>query len=434
MVNTYVLDTNVLLTSPNSLNAFAGEDVVLYIGTIEECDRHKKSPGELGFNARTINRMLSEYPDLAKGQKLENGGTLTVTFDTCKVVGLDDSVMDNRIIGAALYLKNKGKGVILVSQDANMLVKSQAIGLKSKRIEDIEKSDEGYKGFSDFEVDTELFNEFSAGHSLPMGGLQLSANEFVILHSKDNPEKTIIGRFDSNDEHVRPINTNLTAWGIHPRNAEQVCLFNLLLDPSIKLVTVQGLSGSGKTICALSAALEQVTETGRYKKLLISRAIASVGAEIGYLPGILSEKLQPWMMGFYDNLDQILQSSAKTQKTAGKNKREKITIDDLIEQDIVGIECMSYIRGRSINDSIIILDESQNTSVKELQALITRAGQNTKIILLGDTGQIDVRGLDSCNCGIATVTEKFKGQAIFGSITLQKGERSLLATLGSELL
>jgi predicted ribonuclease YlaK len=281
----YTLDTNVLLQNPNSINGFPNEEVVLYIGVLSEIDKKKTAPGELGFNARTINRMLSEMDNLCTGQRLENGGTLRVSFDTCKVIGLDSGCMDDSILGCALYLKNQGKLVTMVTNDCNLRVKSQAIGIPTKRFDGVERDETAFTGRASFAVDDSIIDEFNRGGELSMASQGLMPNEFVELISSTDPSRTAIGIFNGKTDLVEALPPQVKPFGLYLRSQEQAMAVALLLNSDLSLITLSGHAGSGKTLICLACALELVLEQQKFQKLLIIRNPISCGQDVGFLPG-----------------------------------------------------------------------------------------------------------------------------------------------------
>jgi PhoH-like ATPase len=438
MIKQFVLDTNVLLHNPNCLFDFADNEVILPIEVIEELDQFKKHADEKGRNARQIIRSLDKLRingRLGDGVLLENSGVLRVLVqDTSdiKIEGLSTNITDNRIIRSAYFLsKHSDKKVIFVSKDINARIKADAIGLS---VMDYEKQkvnfDEIYSGWTIISVTLDDINNFYREGVLPLPeGVELYPNEFVILEDGSNPKHTALGKYLVNTRQIVPLfHQNVQPWGVKARNIEQHFTIELLLCDDIKLVTLMGSAGTGKTLLALAAGITKVIKERVYTKLLISRPIIPFGRDIGYLPGEKEEKLRNWMQPIFDNLRFLVGSD-------GENVEGKV--EHLIHSrggKTIEIEALTYIRGRSIPKQYMIVDEAQNLTPHEVKTIITRAGEGTKIVLTGDPYQIDSPYLDANSNGLSYVVERMKGQSIFGHITLTRSERSELASLAANIL
>ncbi len=433
----FVLDTNVLLHDVNSLFAFQDNDVVIPIIAIEELDRFKKDLNEIGRNARQVSRILDKFRTqgpLFKGIGLENGGTIRVFIQSSKVNSLPPELIfnkaDNQILSVAMELKEKGKQpVCLVTKDTNLRIKADALGISARDYESdkIEVS-ELYEGFRTVTVTKADIDSYYAKGSLEPMENELHPNEGVLLIDEGDPKHTALARFHKEKGSLLPLTLPKEGvWGIFPKNAEQRFAMDLLLDDSIKLVTLAGKAGTGKTLVAIAAGLKKTADEDTYTRLLVSRPIFPLGKDIGYLPGALEEKLSPWMQPIFDNLELIF---GLEKKEKGKHYNYK----ELINQGILVLEPLTYIRGRSIPKQYMIVDEAQNLTPHEIKTIITRAGDNTKIVLTGDPYQIDNPYIDSSSNGLSYVVERFKNEAIAGHVTLSKGERSELAERAANLL
>jgi len=437
MKKQFVLDTNVLLHNSNSLFDFEDNDVILPIEVIEELDRFKRDADEKGRNARQIIRNLDELRtkgSLRDGVAIENGGSLQVLVqDTSdeKIEGLATDIMDNRILRAAYFLSKNGNKVIFVSKDINARIKADAIGLA---VMDYEKQkvnfDEIYTGKQNIPVSAEVIERFySEGKFELTDGLDLYPNEFVVLEDETNPKHTAVGKYLANTEQIVSLfHQKVHPKGIKARNIEQLFALELLLCDDIRLVTLMGAAGTGKTLLALATGIKKVIEERAYTKLLVSRPIIPFGRDIGYLPGDKEEKLRNWMQPIYDNLRLLVGPNGED--VEGK-------VDHLMQSRggrTIEIEALTYIRGRSIPKQYMIVDEAQNLTPHEVKTIISRAGDGTKIILAGDPYQIDSPYLDASSNGLSYVVERMKGQNIFGHITLTKSERSELASLAANIL
>ncbi|MBL9016637.1 MAG: PhoH family protein [Myxococcales bacterium] len=433
-VKNYVLDTNVLLHDARAIYAFADNNVVIPIYVIEEVDTFKKDQSELGRNARQIARELDGFRSeggLSHPQKLPNGGTVRVALSKAPVknVANDSRSMDQRIIEIALEVRDEDKKVptVLVTKDVNMRVRGDALGLASVDFEPERISvDELYPGNRDILVPPGTIDKFYADGSVVVDAPGLHANEYLTL--KDDGGKSALTRWDKTAAKAIPVKKlREGVWGIKPRNKEQHFALDLLLNDDVKLVTLVGKAGTGKTLLAIAAGLQKVTEEQVFSKLLVSRPIFPLGRDIGYLPGDIEEKLNPWMQPIYDNLELLLGLN-KSDKKDGRSYAE------LVDLGFVEIEPLTYIRGRSLPNVYMIVDEAQNLTPHEVKTIVTRAGEGTKIILTGDPYQIDHPYLDSSNNGLTTVAERFKNEMIAGHVILTKGERSPLAELATQIL
>jgi PhoH-like ATPase len=435
----YVLDTNVLLHDPNAMYGFEDNNVVIPIYVLEEIDTFKKDLSELGRNARQVARQLDACREqvaggLSKPVPLEHGGTVRVALGSRSFISpeqkIDSRKMDHLIMEVALEIRNEDSATptILVTKDVNMRIRGDALGLNTADYEPEHISvDELYPGSTEIELPGEAIDRFYEAGQLQTDEA-LSANEYVLLRDVDNQAHTALARYDGRDNQlvgIRKLREGV--WGIRPRNKEQHYALDLLMNDDVKLVTLVGKAGTGKTLLALAAGLQRVTEEGSFQKLLVSRPIFPLGRDIGYLPGDIEEKLNPWMQPIYDNLELLLGVS----KPDRKDGRSYV---ELMELGFVEIEPLTYIRGRSLPNVFMIVDEAQNLTPHEVKTIITRAGDGTKIILTGDPYQIDNPYIDSSNNGLTTVAERFKKETIAGHVTLTKGERSELAELATHVL
>lgn len=437
MKKTYLLDTNVLLTSADSIFSYKNNDIIIPLKVIEEIDKHKKRQDGVGANARRTIRVLDELREsgnLYQGVKLgENKGTLYIRgYDVFDLPDdFDLSNADNQIIGTAMTEKKRlnKKKLIVVTHDINMRVKCDALQIPTEDFfteQVVNNVDELYSGFVKHLVDDQLIDRFYSGEDIFLDSdeIKLSPHQFLMLVSNQNEKKTALSKFINYNLPIKPlIEYRDGIWSLKARNKEQMFAFNLLMNPEIPIVTMTGQAGCGKTLLAIASGLQQIMEdkTKKYKKLVVSRPVQPVGKDIGFLPGTLEEKMNPWLMPIQDNLEFLI----------GDNKE---TIELLYENGTIEVEALTYIRGRSISNAFIIIDEAQNLSVHELKTIITRVGEGTKIILTGDIEQIDNVYLDSVSNGLSYAIEKFKDHEIAAHISLKKGERSKVATLAAKIL
>ncbi len=439
MKKIFVLDTNVLLHDPKAILNFEDNDVVIPIYVIEEIDRFKKELSELGRNARVVGRMIDEYRShgrLSDGVEMETGGKLRIMFTNRRLpaeMGMDMK-MDHRILAVAFELKETipEQPTIFITKDVNLRIKADALGITAQDY-DTERvtADEIYTGVAKVDIPDEHIDAFYRDGEISVDLLpefEPVANIFVHLEGKDSEGHSALGRVDPEGKTLHSLlKARGGAWGIQPRNREQTFAMDLLLDDRIKLVTLAGKAGTGKTLLALAAGLHKTSEEGVFQRLLVSRPIFPMGRDIGFLPGDVEDKLNPWMQPIFDNVELLLNLSRKD-KRQGRSYRE------LMDMGLIEIEPLTYIRGRSIPNQYIIIDEAQNLTPHEVKTIITRAGDSTKVVLTGDFYQIDNPYVDSSNNGLSFVVNRFKGRAIAGTMTLRKGERSKLAEVASDLL
>jgi len=442
MKKIFVLDTNVLLHDPRAIFSFQDNDVVIPIVVIEELDKFKKGIDEMGRNARQVSRILDGYRTqgkLSQGVKLEGGGNLRVELNHQSPQHLPGELVaakaDNRILAMALNLCREQNclPVVLVTKDTNLRIKADALGLTAEDYEtNTTTIDELYSGETEVAVDPAVIDEFYAKGETAAGNPsgQLYPNQFVLLKNNANPSQTALSRYSKQkNAFVHIINTKHGVWGINSRNKQQQFGLDLLLNDDIRLVTLVGKAGTGKTLLALAAGLEKTIEQRTYQRLVVSRPVFPLGKDIGFLPGDIEEKLRPWMQPIRDNLDFLMGSSPAVQR--GKSRKDLQSFFDL---GMIEVEPLTYIRGRSMPNQYLIVDEAQNLTPHEIKTIITRAGEGTKIVLTGDPYQIDNPYIDSSSNGLTFVVERFKEENIFGHITMMKGERSDLAELAATLL
>ena len=440
MEKIYVLDTNVILHDPQSIFSFEDNQVIIPMIVLEEVDQQKKRQDSVGRNARVFSRYLDELREeykLAEGAELDNGGTLRTEMTVPELSRLpslfDETKADNFILETALKVEEEtDKPVILVSKDINMRIKASIINsIEAENYEtDAVDIKELYSGIADINLNSEEIDQFYNQEGLEIDGLDidqdLMANEVVNLEDKFGGSQSALGIYEAQRNLIRPfIFGSRDVWGINARNREQRGAFELLLNDDIKLVTLVGKAGTGKTLLALASGLHKVLEENKYKRLIVTRPIMPMGKDIGYLPGDKREKLAPWMKPIFDNMEFLL---------GGRDQNAASALADLEERDLLEMEAITHIRGRSIPNQFMIVDEAQNLTPHEVKTIVTRVGENTKVILTGDPYQIDHPYLDSDSNGLTYLVERMKDKEITGHITLVKGERSELAELGASCL
>lgn len=469
---TYVIDTSVFLSDYNCINKFDNNDIVIPLKVLEEVDRHKKRQDSVGSNARSFIRILDGLRDkgsLQKGVRLGKGkGIVSVmTYDKVNEKlpsDLTSGVADHMILETAMTVKAnspKSRKVVLVSRDINLRVIADSVGIMAEDYlvsQVVSDTDKLYSGIACLLVDDELVDQFYSGENIFITKemtkeqkVVLYPNIFVMLVSSLNEKKTALCRFYNYNNPVDRLLDckNSLNWGVQPRNKEQSFAFDLLMDPDIHLVTLTGQAGSGKTLCAIAAGMEQSVTFGRmfsstkkskfdsmlgkkmgyeeeeegmsFGKMVVSRPVQPMGKDIGFLPGTMEEKMLPWLKPIQDNIQFIVGN-------------DKMMMEQLMESGAIELEALTYIRGRSISNSFVIIDEAQNLTAHEVKTIITRAGEGTKIVLTGDIEQIDNVYTNETSNGLTYAIEKFKDSVIAGHVSFKKGERSRLATEAAKLL
>jgi PhoH-like ATPase len=440
----YLLDTSVLLHRPESIYSFGINQVVIPIVVLDELDTFKRGSMEINRNARRIITMFDELRSrgsIIDGVELDSGGQLKVdTVDKqsihANLPGGFEKNADNHILATAVGIKQEHPDmkVVLVTKDINMRVKAEALGLLAEdyKADQIVDPAEMYTGHTEIRVPQELLDQFYREKTLPVNGALLEEgrafypNQFLMLICRESPSVTALARYDGHQiELLRDPRHDI--WGIRPLNREQRYAVEVLLDDNIPLVTLAGKAGTGKTILAIAAGLQKVVNDKIYRRLSIYRPVVPMGRDIGYLPGTEQEKLAPWMQPIYDNLEFLLNEGEK--KSRGTSK-----LDYLVDSNVLDIRALTYIRGRSLPHQFIIVDEAQNLTPHEVKTIVTRVGHGTKLVLTGDPYQIDSPYLDATSNGLTHIVERFRDHKIAAHVTLQKGERSALAELASEIM
>ncbi len=434
MRKNYILDTNVLLHDPTALTHFQDNTVVIPISVIEEIDKFKRDLSELGRNARQVSRMLDELRSrgkLSDGIPLDQGGCLRVAISpAAEVKGLPNGGADNEIIRLALQLKKEEAPArcVVVSKDINLRIKADGMGIDAEDYEtDRVDISELYLGHSTLEIPPEDMAAFREQGQIPYNGETRPPNEYLLLVDTADPQHTALGRLDPEGRHIIAlIPTPRELSTVRPRNKEQHFALDALLDERIRLVTIIGKAGTGKTLLAVAAGLYSVAERKLYRRLLVSRPTMPMGRDIGFLPGDVDEKLNPWMQPIYDALDLLsnIPDGAARRGREGENGGSPL----------IGIEPLSFIRGRSIHHQFMIIDEAQNLTPLEVKTIITRVGHGTKIVLTGDIYQIDNPYVDSTSNGLSKTVGSFRSFGIAAHVNLSKGVRSELAELASNIL
>ena len=432
----YVLDTSALITDTECINSYGNNDILIPIKVLEELDKHKKRQDLVGASARTVIRFLDSLRSkgsLYEGVRLGKGkGILKVKGYSATMdfpPELDLTVPDHQILAVALSEKTDNRKVIVVSNDINMRVVCDSIGMESEDCNPekvVESSSSLFHGFTDVLVDDEFVDRFYANENLelPEQKVKLFPNQYLMLTSSANNKKTALAKYVAPNQPLARL-ANLGKKGvfnIKPRNKEQNFALDLLMNADIPLVSIVGKAGCGKTMLAIAAGLEQtIGVDSKYSRLIVSRPVQPMGKDIGFLPGTLEEKMSPWLRPIQDNLQFLMGN-------------DKITLEMYMQKGVIEVEAITYIRGRSIANAYIIIDEAQNLSMHEIKTIITRVGEGSKVILTGDIEQIDNVYVDETTNGLTYVAEKFKPYDLAGHVTLMNGERSKVATLASKIL
>jgi len=438
-----VLDTSVLISDPDSITAFPGADTVIPLVVVEELDQHKSRMDDVGRAARAVIRSIEELRvanggDIRTPVALPNGGTLRVEtnglhLNEIREHGLDPTKNDNRILAASLGQAVHGRTVV-VSNDAALRIKAAQLGLEAMEHQRLRGriAFERPMGWATIEV-TAATVDLLYGNPGGVGIDELDLGDVDTVREELSDRYAVL-RAGSQSARVRHHDGVLEAmlrvpepWGLRPRSKEQQFAIDLLLDPEVRVVALDGMAGTGKTILALAAGLEQVMESSRYDKVAVYRPVVPVGkAELGFLPGTLDEKLNPWMTAVHDAL------VALTERRSHADAR--VMLDELTEREKLTMEAVTYLRGRSLQGTFVLVDEAQNLEPTTLKTILTRVGEDTKVVFTGDTSQIDAPYLSEHNNAVSVLIDAFDGERCFGHIRLAHGERSEVANLAAQRL
>lgn len=439
----YVLDTSVYLTDANAIYKFDNHDIFIPLKVLEEVDNHKKRQDSVGSNARQLIRTLD---DLRTKGSLEKGVRIGKGMGIVKVISysslnniifppdLDMRLPDHTIIATAKTIQASlpDRKTVMVSRDINMRVICDSIGIPAEDFiseKAVRTSEELYNGFVVHSVDDQIVDQYYAGEDVFIEEEDFEEpwypNQYVMLVSNSNEKKSALAKYKNSFEPLQQVvHKDIHDWNINSRNKEQAFAIDLLLDPDIKIVSLIGRAGSGKTLMAIAAGLQQTiglrSENNHYDRMIVSRPVQPLGKDIGFLPGTMEEKMLPWLMPIQDNLKFLM--------------GDRTSLELYMEKGKIELEALTYIRGRSIANAFIVIDEAQNLTKHEVKTIITRIGEGTKIILTGDIEQIDNVYVNETSNGLAHAIEKFKEYPIAGHVTFRKGERSELATLASKVL
>jgi PhoH-like ATPase len=431
----FILDTNVLLHDPQAIFKFEDNDLIVPIYVIEEIDRFKRDSSERGRNAREVARLIDSLRDhdgesLAEGVGVGAGGTLRVYVPERRAQlasALNPASGDNAILQVATELKvaNPDRPTVFVTMDINLRIRADALGLTTANYQNQSVQLDNLKPGMIEIIQPDLDAFFQSGEITVEDG-RLYPNVCVMLRSADDEKRTGLGRYMADGKIHRVSVPAEGIMGLRPRNREQTFALDLLLDDAVRLVTLVGAAGTGKTLLALAAGLKRCVQHGAYTRLLVSRPIIPLGRDLGFLPGDVDEKLAPWMKPIFDNLEFLLISGGK--------RRGLPELDEMMTSGIIEVEPLTYIRGRSLPQQYVIVDEAQNLTPHEVKTIVTRCGEGTKIVLTGDPFQIDNPYVDAATNGLTYAANRMHAEALVGHIVLTKGERSALANLAAAKL
>ncbi|MEM6459999.1 MAG: PhoH family protein [Planctomycetota bacterium] len=452
----FVLDTNVLLHNPSSLYMFDDNHVIIPFTVLEELDNFKKNNDDTGRNCREVIRQLDKLR--AKGPLAEgvawngHGGTVRIAFaGEERPTSLREDLPDNRILTVAWRMHREGLRTIVISKDINVRIKADSLGLPAEDFEAQKvDSDRLYRGYAELDVPGDLIDLLYEEKQVELAALEphldtadadgsvtrseVLPNQFVHLRNALDESHTGLARRLADTDHLLPVHApRKPVFGIMARNLQQTMALDLLLDDDLKLITLLGTAGTGKTLLALAAGMTKVISEQRYDKLLVARPIMPMGRDIGYLPGDKDEKLGAWMQPIFDNLEYLMSTRGVGHQVADSKPVEQ-RIEQYKATGQLVLEPLTYIRGRSIPMQFMIVDEAQNLTPHEVKTIVSRVGEGTKIVLTGDVAQIDNPYLDASSNGMSYLVERLKGSPQVGHVTLARSERSELASLAAEKL
>lgn len=436
---TFVLDTNVLLHDPECLFRFTDNDVVVPIAAIEEVDRFKKELTEVGRNARHVSRHLDRLRGqgrLTDGVPTPGGGILRIYLDLAPPLDWPfverPLSADMRILALAFTLHRSEPPVTFITKDANLRIKADAVGLTAEDyVEKNMRLDPDRLSWREIPASKEALDKIYLEKSLSLADVELEdpgPNVGILLRDPSNPQQSALARRKPREAVLGLIQPLKQVSGIKPKNVEQRFALDLLLDREVNLVCLLGKAGTGKTLLALAAGLHQTVDRGEYRRLLVARPIFPMGRDLGYLPGELDEKLRPWMQPIFDNLEILLGTFDSPQGPDGH------PVESLIDRGLLEVEALTYIRGRSLPKQYMIIDEAQNLTPHEVKTVITRAGEETKVVLTGDPDQIDNPYVDAASNGLTFASQRLKGEPLAATVYLTRGERSSLAEMAADRL
>ena len=440
----YVLDISVLLYTPDAIFDFPMKEVLLPVSILDALEPLRQDLGEKGRVANLVSKILDEcrqLGNLVEGVSLPNGGKLRIELADPEAEAIPFSFNSrnpsNRILAVAWLLSRENKDVVFVSRDENLRTKANTLNVPTISYKGRRRDDSNlYSGIHHCEVSKKKLRNLNQQSFISMEEVQSELNENIkffpnqglLLNNPEVPEEDVLAIYNQSKNKFLTVSKEQGVWGIRPRNLEQRLALALLVDPNISIVTLSGKAGTGKTLLALAVGLQQMMVDNIYSRMLVSRPIFPMGRDLGFLPGDTQEKLSPWMQPIFDNLELLINN------TSEKKSSKRDSYQELIERGMLVVEPLTYIRGRSIPNQHMIVDEAQNLTPHEMKTIVSRAGDGTKIVLTGDPNQIDNTDVNLSSNGLSTLVERFKGSQLAGHVRFTSVERSALAELAANIL
>ncbi len=440
----YVLDISVLLYTPDAIFDFPMKEVLLPVSILDALEPLRQDLGEKGRVANLVSKILDEcrqLGNLVEGVSLPNGGKLRIELADPEAEAIPFSFNSrnpsNRILAVAWLLSRENKDVVFVSRDENIRTKANTLNVPTISYKGRRRDDSNlYSGIHHCEVSKKKLRNLNQQSFISMEEVQSELNENIkffpnqglLLNNPEVPEEDVLAIYNQSKNKFLTVSKEQGVWGIRPRNLEQRLALALLVDPNISIVTLSGKAGTGKTLLALAVGLQQMMVDNIYSRMLVSRPIFPMGRDLGFLPGDTQEKLSPWMQPIFDNLELLINN------TSEKKSSKRDSYQELMERGMLVVEPLTYIRGRSIPNQHMIVDEAQNLTPHEMKTIVSRAGDGTKIVLTGDPNQIDNTDVNLSSNGLSTLVERFKGSQLAGHVRFTSVERSALAELAANVL
>lgn len=440
----YVLDISVLLYTPDAIFDFPMKEVLLPVSILDALEPLRQDLGEKGRVANLISKILDEcrqLGNLVEGVSLPNGGKLRIELADPETEAIPFSFNSrnpsNRILAVAWLLSRENKDVVLVSRDENLRTKANTLNVPTISYQGRRRDDSNlYSGIHHCEVSKKKLRNLNQQSFISIEEVQSELDENIkffpnqglLLNNPEVPEEDVLAIYNQSKNKFLTVSKEQGVWGIRPRNLEQRLALALLVDPNISIVTLSGKAGTGKTLLALAVGLQQMMVDNIYSRMLVSRPIFPMGRDLGFLPGDTQEKLSPWMQPIFDNLELLINN------TSEKKSSKRDSYQELMERGMLVVEPLTYIRGRSIPNQHMIVDEAQNLTPHEMKTIVSRAGDGTKIVLTGDPNQIDNTDVNLSSNGLSTLVERFKGSQLAGHVRFTSVERSALAELAANVL
>jgi len=440
----YVLDISVLLYTPDAIFDFPMKEVLLPVSILDALEPLRQDLGEKGRVANLVSKILDEcrqLGNLVEGVSLPNGGKLRIELADPETEAIPFSFNSrnpsNRILAVAWLLSRENKDVVLVSRDENLRTKANTLNVPTISYQGRRRDDSNlYSGIHHCEVSKKKLRNLNQQSFISIEevkseldeNIKFFPNQGLLLNNPEVPEEDVLAIYNQSKNKFLTVSKEQGVWGIRPRNLEQRLALALLVDPNISIVTLSGKAGTGKTLLALAVGLQQMMVDNIYSRMLVSRPIFPMGRDLGFLPGDTQEKLSPWMQPIFDNLELLINN------TSEKKSSKRDSYQELMERGMLVVEPLTYIRGRSIPNQHMIVDEAQNLTPHEMKTIVSRAGDGTKIVLTGDPNQIDNTDVNLSSNGLSTLVERFKGSQLAGHVRFTSVERSALAELAANVL